>query len=315
MTVLCQVPACGRPCDGNLCRDHIHSLKQTLAEMPYWLDELQTTITRQDRFEHAAGRYDDTVWDESWDAAYLADVTLVATRMPYAYDPAALADDARVTLSVTIRDLCETRRVRQPRLRLTSDMSLWLLQNVNSIAQDEGAAQTYDELTWLAGKIKRTVDLPAERDVFLGYCEAVSVAYDFQDGHVVQSERPCGMKLTAPRNAADMTCDGCGTVYDTYQRFTELVARADDKVLPVEDVVSALAWTGVPAKVEVIRMWASRDADRRAKAARNPKRWVPSECPIYPHGTNDRGLPLYRVGDVRLRLETSNRWKQRLAVA
>lgn len=291
MTSTCLVDRCGRPVDGSLCADHAEQLRVTLAALPGLLEDLDVTISRQDRVNGpavASGRV--PVFEEGTS-------TLVQTPWAFHPDAAALADDALATLSAAAEDAGAAVGVtgaggtvadRTDRLRALAAL---LVEECPNLTRHVDAADWLDQLADLSHRIQRAVS-GVEPKQYLGLCEHVPADQD----------HPCGTELYAKQHATATACTECGADYDVPARKAELLARADDAHLTLREISSALTSLAAPLGLQRLRRIV--DGDAVARRAGRPHRYA-----IYPVGMDGKDA-LYRVGDVTERLARDAERKQ-----
>lgn len=176
------------------------------------------------------------------------------------FNPAAAA---------TLRDLDRElgRVVRLYRLTHTGTpppdtapaMAAWLLPRLPDVIGLPWAVTLLD-VRRIADRGARIVDAPAER-TYAGPCDT------------------CGTDLYAQEGRGTVTCPDCRTMYDLATRRAWLLDVVDDRLATATEIARALTSLELPVSSERIRQWRHRDRlDER--------------------GSDRRGRPLYRVGDV-----------------
>ena len=138
-------------------------------------------------------------------------------------------------------------------------MARWLLARTDRIRQHPGAAHIAASITTAVTRALRAIDLPPDL-VFLGTCDS------------------CQAGIYAAHGARWVTCR-CGVTCNTETRREQLLAAAHDILGTTSEISRALTSLGRPLTPSVIRGLAFRGR-------------------ITARGANERGHPLYRVGDV-----------------
>lgn len=330
----CTAGDCDRPADGYLCHRCGQILEKILAELPATLTDLQTTLTRQARTSRSGGG---------------KPTKAAASPLPFDVHASELADRARNGLSTWIRHLVESRGVeviegpthppggcqhdscriirnRAPVIERTEDMALWLVQYIETIRQDEVAADLLTQLQGIQSELRAAVDNREAK--FAGQCTAilseselaVTVAGTEAGALTVaveQSppvERICGATLRMRPNSKTVTCKACGAEYPTLEISRRILMQSQDYQGTATFIANALTDAGYPVKAETIRKWAqrSRDAELRPVGPTHPhpacrhsscrtiRDWQPTleKHPIVSWRDDELGRPEYRIGDV-----------------
>ena len=295
MTAVCQAPNCNAEIEAVLCQQHARALEKSLAELPYWLQELTTTTARLDRLAGTGRAQYATrhVWSPDDDPAYRPALTLVANPMLFAWDAANLQWTARATLTWWMRHLAAAWHC----CPTVTDPAVWLTFNISGLVIDQAAGDAYDELTWLSTAVQRAVD-SREPEQFVGICDTSEVTFTETDGTLYADTVQCGTRLYARDGAETATCRVCGRDYDDLpDRRARLASLADNVLAPADVIADGLTSFDLPVSASTIRKWASRAAERRKHGR------MPLANEIHQVGVDDDGRPLYRVGDVRARVE------------
>lgn len=224
---------CGRHTSGTLCAQCTGLLAKTLRELPSYLRELETAVTRQDRVESLSTRVygrKPPVDVASVEHAAIPPrlrsshgrITLPATPWAFSPDAAELLRAARQDLVLWVRNVSHARGVIVDQ---ASKLCGWLLEHRSEIAQYELAGELLDNVTWHRNRIASAIDRYAA-DVFLGQCDAAYVA--------------CGEQLYAHAGDKDVTCPQCGWLYSVPRRKSRLLAKVHDEIRPIRDVANAV---------------------------------------------------------------------------
>lgn len=141
----------------------------------------------------------------------------------------------------------------------TTSLARWLLARHKDLCAHPSAAEAVDEIGAAVRAAERIIDRPAER-WFAGPCD-------------------CDARLYAAPGAPTVTCRDCGSRYDVAERRAWLMDACEDQLAYGALIAQALTSLGQPVTPERIRKWAERGR-------------------IVAHGTDLRGRPQYRVGDI-----------------
>jgi hypothetical protein len=204
---LCTAPHCSFPAhNGFLCRNCTDTLKGDLTAIPWLLEDLEVTITRQDRLSDPSGRSGD-------EHPLPIRINAMEARRDLGATLAAWAMHIAGRLDGLDRDTIWTE------LRLAN----YLLDHVGTILTDPAAGQIADEIGNAKGLAMRTIDKPQPR-VFVGPCE------------------DCDKDLYARPSAAEVECKtpDCGAIYPIEARRRWLLGKAEDHLLTAPEMSRAL---------------------------------------------------------------------------
>lgn len=282
-----QCGVCEASTDGFLCRYCLGRLERDIGDFTSLLHEVSVLALGQARVYRTARRVevDSEVADLDEEYAHRmaaiparlrsrdGRMALPSTTLPVNLDARELLYDAYDTLlswaSSIGADEISSRHV-----------VAWLLTHVNDVRFMEDAAQCYDELTYLHGRLERAVDRSPER-IYAGPCHA-----DTDNGR-------CDRDLYASplrRNDEDgeIVCDGhrgdeqgCGAKHTRAGRRDWLLASLDDSLVPLDmlrpcvQVLLGLTWP----PHGTVRSWLNRGR-------------------IKPRTIDRNGVELFRAGDV-----------------
>ena len=339
---------CHRPSpDAMLCWTCTRTLEQAIAELPADLRDLQLVDTRQ-----AAGPLG-VNWYRQWDGPF-EEGSLGDAPWEFAPGPNDQIWCTANTVSTWVRHLCESRGLQPPTATrgkwlahrrlvirrnradwLTGRVWIpspeqpitllvhWLLAHIDSIRQDEAAAQILDEFTGLHEQNERWILGRSGLEVFAGRCDATQVGFTPVQRLVIERNRAgwrddlapvvvtCGANLFGHDGEDELRCRYCGTRYKLADRLADMQQRQiDDQLARAHVIADALTTLERPLGRDLLRKWIQRDSARPAaqhgpacvqckhdtcRAIRRP--------PIHPQGVDDDGHRLYRVGDIRARLD------------
>ncbi len=192
--------------------------------------------------------------------------------LPWDQRASEATDVLRSTLVGWVRIALEEAHPRpaSPRDGL-ADMARFLLALMPWFRQHAAADQAVDEVTHAVENAQRVTDRAPDR-VYAGPCRE---EYGPEDE---RGERCCTAHLYAT-NPRAVQCPNCKAVHDVPPRQAWLLAMAQDQLETATNLSQALSRLGESVTPERVRKWAQRGR-------------------VLPHGHNERGHPLYRVGDV-----------------
>lgn len=205
-STLCSAPRCSFPAlNGFLCRNCADTLKRDLSAIPWLLEDLEVTTTRQDRIADPDGRSGDErplpIRLHAMEARRDLNVTLASWTMHIAGRLEGLTGGG------------------WDELRLAD----YLLDHLGTILTDPAAGQIADEIGYARGVCVRAIDKPVPR-VYVGPCE------------------DCDKDLYAHPSAAEVECKtpDCGAVYPIEARRRWLLGKAEDHLLTAPEISRAL---------------------------------------------------------------------------
>ncbi|MEU8270146.1 hypothetical protein AB0B89_23680 [Sphaerisporangium sp. NPDC049002] len=283
MSLPCPVPSCDRVMPGNLrvCRACSGRLLRDLDDVPALAADLDIALTRQARFGEDGGglslapddvdpeigltvRRSQLPWDQrARDATDILKSALVGWHR-------ILSEGAPTVFGPTCVDCahpsCEwTDLGRTPPDTLTG-LSRWLLRHRVRLFRHPAVDEAVDELTDAVRHARRTIDRPP------GTWYAGPCAADTDDGE-------CTADLYARHGADTIRCHTCGARHDTHLRQAWLLRQAADHLATATEAARALHAYYPDLTPSKVRGMAFRGR-------------------ILARGRDDRGRPLYRVGDV-----------------
>lgn len=273
--------------DGQPVADGAHCcaacVSQTAANLEFiesTADDLETTLTRQDRVSVGTGGRANA-----------------ETPLPLNLSASDVGTALRNTLTTWVRLVAEERGVtiadafevcggggswctheRCRRVRLggegeitTGSMAAWLRTRLSWIAHREWGPACFDELSKVAVDLGRAVDSPPPM-ISLGRCEAVD----------------CNGELRAHKEAPWAKCKECGASYDVAKLKDRLLGRANHIQRNAASIARILTALG--------------DKDAEGKPIVRDLKWVSNRVQrdqLLPVGTDDAGNRTYRLGDAR----------------
>lgn len=224
MSTICTAPACQLPAlNGFLCRNCTDVLTRDLKAIPWLLEELEVTLSRQDCLSEGSDRSSDEQPLPLNMRAVEVRIDLNAVLAAWALHTAGRFDGLDRTVVWT-------------ELRLAQ----YLLERVGDILTDPAAGQCADEISDIRRRAQRAIDKPAQQ-VFAGPCD------------------DCGKDLYAHPSKAEVVCHNseCGAVYGIEERRRWLLGKAEDQLRTATDLSRALSGLlGEKLTSSMIRAWA-----------------------------------------------------------
>lgn len=137
----------------------------------------------------------------------------------------------------------------------------YLAGHLNDLAHANYALQAWDEITHATECIERMIDRrPAAK--FAGTCDV------------------CGRDLYAGQGDETVTCRPCDVTYLMSAKREAMLDALDDRLVRSSEAAHILPGLGTIVARKDIDRWHSRGL-------------------LTPHGTDERGRPLYRVSEIR----------------
>jgi predicted RNA-binding Zn-ribbon protein involved in translation (DUF1610 family) len=160
-------------------------------------------------------------------------------------------------------------------------LATFLAGQVDWLRAQGAGADAFDELGSAIRHAERATDRPADRK-YAGPCT--------QEIELDGVQSTCGTDLYARPDRDVITCPTCGTEVPVAKRRAWLLDLAQDRLLPVRELVRAIDGLGVPLSQKTIESWVQRKQ-------------------LTAHGTvplpDGRTAKTYRVGDVLDRVQES----------
>ncbi|MER7212469.1 hypothetical protein ABT340_35900 [Streptosporangium sp. NPDC000239] len=275
MSLPCPVPTCTRTMPGNLtvCRACSTGLLRDLTDVPSLDLHLDLALTRQAKLGTSGGRAEAS--DE-----IDPEIGLTLRRTPLPWDQRAreardvlrsalvgwvrvlLADDERPgpTCQACDHPSCVWIAASRTPADTLPALARWLIRQRRALLAHPAVEEAVDELADAVRQARRAIDRPADR-VYAGPCNQ------------------CGQDLLASPGARAVTCRTCELEYDIHGRQKWMREHIKDQLAHSTAMSGMLHQLGVDVPASTIRYW--------GQGRRLPSR-----------GTDQRGRPLYRVGDV-----------------
>lgn len=241
-----------RVCEGRaqlfLCLTHITTLRETLHDLPWWLDKLDEAAVGQVRMSdpgrrstraHELDEFTGPDGAEKLDKArkegrFDIDVALAGGRVNG--KASRLADEAANGITTWVRHLCESRGIEPPKMD-TRGCVAWLEKRTHAIASDEAAKECHDWAVDLTDSIRRTVNR-GEGPRFCGPC--TTTLTDEQRAKLMQAgeddRTQCRTQLYAKRGVSLVTCPACRTEHDVGELQRLLMEEVSEYSFTISDL-------------------------------------------------------------------------------
>ena len=219
----CAVDARPSP-DANLCRGCIDALRAELKQVPWLVEELGVTLTRQARVGERHGPRS------------------AERPLPYHLSAAVDLETLRDGLRMWAETVAKVRGLVVDTPWDPAAVARWLLRFSSEVAQHPDAAELHADVLAMTEAARRTIDLPPQRH-FVGPCDA------------------CGVDLYCGPSAKVVACrtEGCEASYDVADRRVWLLEAAVDQLRTAAELSRELPWIGgVTIDRKLINQWAVR---------------------------------------------------------
>lgn len=241
-----------------LCSIHLRYLEQALAEVPWLLEQLQITITKQDKLHQVQGKSEQD------------------TRQMLNFGASKLASEVEITLARWVSKLVDQNGLQfLPKFRVAHDfigpllphwdrmpigytptparLARWLAHHVNTAATREDVGDLYNEIITLTGnpdrfaqqqgKLVRAIN--RKDRVIVGPCQ--TPIYD-GDGTTL-----CGKTLWADGGQTEVVCGRCGATVDVELARSEALKQQD--LIPEARIYELMAALGTPVYSDLLQKW------------------------------------------------------------
>ncbi len=257
--------ACGRPVqDATICQGCSGRLERALGDIPALVHDLEITRSRQSR---TGGQ------------GIVIVVRGAERPLPWDQRASEVTSLLRDTLSSWVQVVLDGGAARPRMLAGQSSriavMARFLLAHHERLRQHPDAADAVDEIGHAVDQARRVTDRSPDR-VYAGPCRE---EWDAE----AEGERGafcCTASLYARAAHGVVICTNCNAAHDVLVRRDWLFAVAEDQLATATLLAGAFSRLGRPVKSATLRKWVERGK-------------------LAAHGHNERGHPLYRVGDVR----------------
>lgn len=282
---------CGRPTrdDGYFCDTCGASLTRALAEVPFLVEQVNITITRQRSAAIGGGG------SKSSKASleeYLADVAsqgLKGVQTPW-HDKASTARRNLHDVLVLWVRLCAEEGVRHTsgpeRLPIdeTAALSRWLMCRVDGLRLHEAGCDAVEEIADAAAEVRRIVFWKRKNRSYLGTC---GLAVTDDEGNV--EVEACPGDVYADEGADVGTCDDCAQGVTVVIRQAEITKKLEDHLCTPAEIATYAVYLGLQAPRQSVR--------------RKVNHWAENKR-ILKRGEASNGDPMFRYGEVRPLLYT-----------
>ena len=215
---------CTRPSnDANLCVSCLDALKAELRAVPWLVEQLEVTLTRQARVGQRNGPRS------------------AEHPLPFHVNAAVDLETLRDGLGMWATTVAEQRQIQVDAVGSVA-LASWLLRWAGEVAQHPDAAELHGDILAMTAAARRTIDLPAERR-YVGPCDE------------------CGRDLYCSALAKVVRCqtEGCEFEAPVEERRTWLLEAAVDQLRTAAELSRELPWIGgVTIDRKLINQWASR---------------------------------------------------------
>lgn len=226
---------CGAPTGdaSYLCRAHHELLAELLAGIPALVDDLEVTVTRQNR----------TVSERHGARS-------ATTPLPWNEHAAAVAAELaqtvnRASLTVAGSEQDERDRLVEVAAYDTANLARWLRRNPALVRRHPEAATVLAEIDDAVRVARRAVDRPPEH-VFAGPC-----GVELSDG------RCCRGDVYGRPGASAAFCGDCGARFDAAQRREWMLSEIEEHATHSGLLASLVTGLGQPVGSSTIRKWAA----------------------------------------------------------
>jgi hypothetical protein len=269
---MAECAACTRPCtDTTICQSCQDDLAVELRTVPWLVEQLEVTLTRQARVGERNGPRS-------------AERPLVF-HLNASIDLEALRD----ALTMWARAVAQQRQIRVDAARDPIALSRWMLRWMGAIATHTDAAELHGDITGMIRSARQTIDRPAERR-YIGPCDDChSDLYVVDHGN---GRLPDTVTCRAMVDREDGTHGPCAAAYPMAERRAWLLEAAMNQLLTPAEITRAIGEL-LPNKritANLISQWAARGL--RIKGDRRQL------TPYAPHPQDVHKRTRYRVEEV-----------------
>jgi hypothetical protein len=209
-----------------VCDTCADGFTQALAEIPWLVGELETTLTGRKGIDYRT----------------VGGTPSSETRLPLHLAASGIRTELKATLTYWAKFCHETGLPHQsphPGLPQNNHASIsrWLMWRTDALTLHDRGPDAVDQITSVVAKGKRLIDRPADK-WYAGPCDTET----------------CNVELYARTKAGTLTCHECATVYDISERRSWLLQAAEDVLADATTIAVAVSWLGgIP--VTPARLW------------------------------------------------------------
>lgn len=291
MSLVCGNPKCGKPCQDWICFDCERKIVAALGRIPWLVEQLEITVTRQDKL--SAGK-----------------LAGKSTETPSVFHGGASAflRDLRGTLARTVQEICEARGMRYLPLwatheptfigplrggerrpshgyvASTTDLAKWLKYYSGAIRTSECAGETFGDITRIVDRGLALINRP-EPPIYRGPCPTVR-NHDERGKPVA-----CGHSLYAERGADFAKCPRCKVEHDIARLEAKLLADMSAYLFTATQLFQVLRELGEPIPKSTFYLW-------RKLGKIQPRGWM-HDGRRTDHFIHRNDAPLFSLEDAR----------------
>jgi len=194
-----QCAACTRTSDGVLCGPCADLIVRDLQQVGWISDELDITLSRQDRIGTQLGGHKPG--------------QEVERPLPFNNAAAEASWNLHYTLQRNVAHLAEQRGLNIDCVDTAPGLAGWLIRHKDALRQDEAAGEAFSDVHDVVRKARRVVDAPIPRQYLL-VCGADTV------------HGPCIANLYGQKGRRWATCSQCQTPHDADERRERMLKQA-----------------------------------------------------------------------------------------
>lgn len=258
---------CGKPTRDHayICEGCLNDFRAALAETPWMLRELETTITRQRGIDYSAMSSGGPMTKEAGEKwkGDKPDLGVVVQNGPNAH-ATGKRDALRAALHTAVR-FCHEEGVRHqsPKQGLPTNepaaMSRWLMWRIDGLAFVDMGYQFADDVVQAHRDCHSAIDRKPERQ-YAGPCE-------------------CGADLYCKPGETHAKCKGCERSYEAEALRVWMRSQVMGRLVTVKEGAALLGRMDLAVPLRTLKFWTE-------------KGWVPS------HSSNPKGHALYLFDDM-----------------
>lgn len=291
MSMICGNPKCSKSCADFICFDCERKLVATLARIPWLVEQLEVTVTRQDKL--SAGK-----------------LAGKSTETPSVFHVGASAfvRELRGALARTVQEICEARgmrymplwatheatfigplrggerRISHGYVASTPDLSKWLKYYSGAIRMSECAGETFAEITGVVEHGLALINRP-EPAIYRGPCPSV-MRHDDRGRSVY-----CGHSLYADRGSDFAQCPRCSVKHDIARLEAKLLSDMSGYLFTSTQLFQVLRELGEPIPKSTFYNW-------RKLGKIQPRGWM-HDGRRTDHFIHRNDAPLFSLEDAR----------------
>lgn len=263
---------CSRPArTGYVLCDHCRAeLEQHLAEVPWLLNELETSLTRAKGIDYRT----------------MGSAHGTETPLPMNTKASDLRDALKAEMVGWVRIL-RLADETWPADRIIA-IDAWLMVRLERIAKHDEAWAIYEGITHASQDARALVFAKAAEKRLVGVCEG-----RIRDDGDEITEEACDGHLYAAEQSSLAECIKCRRSYDADVKRAEMLDQLNDRLANKRQIARLMGYLSLPVNMDVLRSqmyrWMTATKDKPAK--------------IQPRIHDADGIPLYNFGEVRDALE------------